>query len=135
MALCVLLDIQPSPLGQLMTLNLSDFSTGGFRFDGALEPDAADALRFIAPHQITATDRVIELRPEAEAQAPVVPRAERHLVPDMSHITLTPPTTRTVLTCRSGLRAWQAARALQARGQADLALIAMSDAPSLPVDP
>ena len=135
MALCVLLGTQPSPLGQLMTLNLSDFSTGGFRFDGAPEPDANDALCFIAPHQITATDRVIELRPEAEAQDPVIPRAERHLVPDMSHITLTPPTARTVLTCRSGLRAWQAARALQARGQADFALIAMGDTPSLLTDP
>jgi rhodanese-related sulfurtransferase len=117
-----------------MTLNLSDFSTGGFRFDGAPEPIAADALRFIAPHQITAEDRVIELRPEAEAQNPVIPRAERHLVADMSHIDLTPQKVRTVLTCRSGLRAWQAARALQARGQTDFALIAMGGDPSLPAD-
>jgi sulfur-carrier protein adenylyltransferase/sulfurtransferase len=37
------------------------------------------------------------------------------------------PGPRVVLCCRSGLRAWRAARALQAQGHTNVALIAMGE--------
>jgi rhodanese-related sulfurtransferase len=38
-----------------------------------------------------------------------------------------PPAARIVLCCRTGVRAWRAARALQKRGHANLALIAFGE--------
>lgn len=126
MALSVLLGMDPSPLGQLITVDLRRFRTSGFRFDGAPEPD--DMLSFIAPDTITATDYVVDLRGVAEAPMTVTPTATRLTVADFT--TARPAPTagqRAVLTCRSGLRAWQAARALQGYWNGDISLIAMGD--------
>ncbi len=126
MALAVLLGLAPSPLGQLVTIDLTTYRTGGFRFDGAPEPDKT--LGFIAAQDINAHDFVVELR--SEARTPVTPTAHRHKVQDFSTLRPTPATgQRAVLTCRSGLRAWQAARHLQGYWDGDISLIAMGDAP------
>lgn len=99
MALAVLIGLSPSPLGQLVTLDLARWRGGGFRFDGAPEPEQPGPA-VLAPGQIAAEDLVIDLR-------------------DPDHATVDPlPGQRAVFVCTTGLRAWRAARAMQARGHA-----------------
>jgi len=93
---------------------------GGFRFDGAAEPEGG--FTFIAPAQITETDWLVDLRPEGEP-GPSLPGATRHGVPDFD--TLHPHGPRAVLACRSGLRSWQAAARLRAHWDGEIALIAL----------
>lgn len=112
MALAVLLGLAPSPLGQLVTLG-PGLRWGGFRFDTAPEP--AIRLRFIAREHITPDDLVVDLRDEA-AQT-VTPRALRTLPAQL-------PPGRLVIACRSGLRAWRAAKTLS---HPDIVLLATGD--------
>ncbi|WP_371823275.1 ThiF family adenylyltransferase [Paracoccus sp. Z118] len=117
MALSVLLGLTPSPLGQIVTLG-AGLRWGGFRFDGAPEPESG--FRFIDVGEIAAGDFVLELRGEDEAPVPVHPAARRA---DPGDPPLPPPGARAVLACRSGLRAWRAARILEGR-HPDIVLIA-----------
>lgn len=133
MALSVLLDIQPSPLGQLVTLDCKNFRPGGFRFDNAPEPDCA-LLSFISVSALKNNDFVVELRGLDEAPMPVTPRAHRYIVADFQNEKLTERPTpgadqRVVLCCRTGLRAWNAARRLQSYWEGEISLIAMGDTP------
>ena len=128
MALAVLLELQPSPQGQLVTMDMTTYRSGGFRFDDAPEPDTT--LGFITAQDIQENDFVVELR--GEAPTPVTPNARRHDVTDFSTLRPMPNKgQRAVLTCRSGLRAWQAARHLQGYWDGEISLIAMGDQPSL----
>lgn len=117
MALTLLLTLQPSPLGQLVTLG-AGLRWGGFRFDGAPEP--GNGFVFIAPEQITSEDFVVDLRGEDETAVLVSPHALRATVDTLP---VPPDGARTVIACRSGLRAWRAARLL-APSHPDLVLIA-----------
>lgn len=121
MALKALLGHAPSPLGQLITLDMATLTPGGFRFDEAEEPEIA--LPFIAAANIQPEDQVVELRDPSEASAPVTPQALRLLPQDILSADL-PDDCRIVLCCHSGLRAWSAARCLQQRGYKNLALLA-----------
>lgn len=133
MALNYLLQISPSPLGQLITLDMQTFRNGGFRFERAPEPDTA--LTFIDPSTLTKTDFVVELRDFDETKTPVSATAMRCGVDAFDTPTSTRPTPqkhqRVVLTCRTGLRAWQAARKLQSYWDGDIVLIAIGD-PNIP---
>ncbi|CUH84179.1 HesA/MoeB/ThiF family protein [Thalassovita mediterranea] len=121
MALSCLLGLEPSPLGQMMQVDLAAWRVSSFRFEGAPE---VTGHRFVSVDQITAQDRVIELRPEAEAPLPH-PQSIRL---GMEALTTLPITqARTVLTCRSGLRAWAAADQLVALGHSDLVLWAAGE--------
>lgn len=120
MALAVLLGLTPSPLGQLVTLG-AGLRWGGFRFDGASEPEGG--FRFIDTGDIRDTDFVLDLRGADEAPVPVHPAALRA---DPSAPPHPPPDARAVLACRSGLRAWRAARIL-APSHPDIVLIATGD--------
>lgn len=121
MALSVLLDLTPSPLGQLVTL-APGLRWGGFRFDGAPEPDGG--FTFIDPAQIAPGDWVVDLRGEVETPAPVTPDALRA---DADAPPAPPPGVRAVFACRSGLRAWRAARATAAHHDNPIVLIATGD--------
>lgn len=125
MALKTLLQHQPSPLGQLLQLNMSTLTTSGFRFDDAPEPEAP--WRFTSAAQITAQAQVIELRPQSEAPAPIVPTALRLLPEDLASAPLE-PNRPVVLCCRSGLRAWRGAKILQARGFSQIKILAAGEA-------
>ena len=117
MALELLLGLSPSPLGRLLTL-APGLRWGGFRFDGAPEPQSG--FRFIDVAEIAAGDFVLELRDAVEAPVPVHPaaiRAQAEAPP------CPPPGARAVIACRSGLRAWRAARIL-APTHPDIVLIA-----------
>jgi len=123
MALAVLLGLDPSPLGRLISLDAACWRTGGFRFDAAPEPAAP--LPFIAPGQIAPEDLVIDLR--SEAPVPFAPVA-RHLTPEaMTGFDPPADTARIVLACRTGLRAHNTGQDLRARWPGPIALLALPD--------
>jgi len=121
MALSCLLGLDPAPLGQMVQVDLGSWRLSSFRFDGAEE---VPGHGFVALSQLTTADRIIELRPEDEA-ALAVPGAERWSIERLG--ALPSYAGRTVLACRSGLRAWAAADQLAALGHRDLALMAAGD--------
>lgn len=121
MALAVILGLEPSPLGQLVTTERG-LRWGGFRFDGAPEP--THGFRFIDRADITPDDFVVDLRGAAEAPRPVTDTALRGN-PDAPP--LPPPGARAVYACRSGLRAWRAATHAAARIPNHIVLIATGE--------
>lgn len=127
MTLAILLQLTPTVLGQLLSVDFRTLRFSGFSFASAREP-AAPALRFIAPGEVRAADVVVDLRSLTEAPVSPFPGALRLGVEDIERAGL-PNTSasRVVLCCRSGIRAWRAAQALRREGRADLALIALGD--------
>jgi sulfur-carrier protein adenylyltransferase/sulfurtransferase len=128
LVLSLLLDLQPAVPGQLVTVDFRTLRFGGFSFAGASEPGTA-SIPFIAPDQVDSTDLVIDLRTLAEA--PVSPIAAALRI-DVDAVEggageRLPSAPRVVLCCRTGVRAWRAARALQRRGHANVALIAFGE--------
>ena len=109
MALSTLAGIEPSPLGRLVTYDAKTFAFGGFRFDGAPEPEGR-RFAFIAPSAIGPDDFVAELRPAEEAPVAAATHAARLNAADFTATGPRPADgQRAVMCCRSGLRAWQAA--------------------------
>jgi sulfur-carrier protein adenylyltransferase/sulfurtransferase len=128
LTLALLLKLTPAVLGQLVSVDFRTLRFSGFSFGSAREPPEP-ALRFIAPEEVAAADLVIDLRSLTEAPLSPFPGALRVGVEDVERAGLpdTPPASRVVLCCRSGIRAWRAAQALRRTGHADLALIALGD--------
>ena len=129
MALGVLIGQSPSPLGQLLSFDMTSFRTSAFRYDAASEPTMD--LTFMDASDITTSDFVVELRDKAEAETPVSPHAKRLNVPQFIDQHPKPnPDQRAVFVCRSGLRAWQAATHLRTYWDGEITLIAIGDMPS-----
>jgi molybdopterin/thiamine biosynthesis adenylyltransferase/rhodanese-related sulfurtransferase len=124
LALHLLLGLQPSVLGRVITFDARRLAFGGFGFAGTPEPETA--VPFIAPAAVTADDLVVDLRSLEEApQSPFV-GARRIDVAGIDALVGQPmPRGRIVLCCRSGQRALAAADRLRERGVADLALVAL----------
>ncbi|MCE5972150.1 HesA/MoeB/ThiF family protein [Sinirhodobacter sp. WL0062] len=122
MALSILIGHQPSPIGQLLHLDLANWRISAMRFDNALEP--ISRYPFISQAQIDHADLVIDLRPEAEAAQPAHPSARR-IAPAELNALGAPADQRLVLCCRSGLRAMRAARKLTGMGHRHIALLAI----------
>jgi sulfur-carrier protein adenylyltransferase/sulfurtransferase len=127
MVLALLLGLEPTLLGQLVTVDFRTLRFGGFSFAAAPEPSGA-TLPFISAAHIVNTDIVIDLRSLTEARASPFNAALRidvdSVVGAQTHFPRGP---RIVLCCRTGVRAWRAARALQAQGHENVALIALGD--------
>ena len=127
MVLALLLGLQPTVLGQLVTVDFRTLRFGGFSFVAAHEPNAA-AMPFISAPEVADTDIVIDLRSLVEA--PVSPFAAA-LRLDVDTVAggqaRFSRERRVVLCCRTGVRAWRAARALQSQGHPNVALIALGD--------
>ena len=128
MTLALLLDLQPTVLGQLTTVDFKTLRFGGFSFAGAQESRDA-VLPFIAADQVAGTDLVIDLRSLVEA--PISPIASALRI-DVDAVERgagkeLPTAPRVVLCCRTGVRAWRAARAMQKQGHANVALIAFGE--------
>ncbi|MBE1282804.1 MAG: HesA/MoeB/ThiF family protein [Rhodobacteraceae bacterium] len=121
MGLQVLLGSDPSPLGLLLSFNLGGFRCSSFAFHDAPEQD--QQMRFISRCDLTEDDQIIELRPASEAPTLPHPQARR-VAPESLPTLPLQDSARIVLCCRTGLRAWQAGRVLQARGLNDVALLA-----------
>jgi rhodanese-related sulfurtransferase len=127
LTLALLLEWQPSPLGRLISVDFKTLRVGGFGFAGACEPQEPP-LAFIAPAEVGAADVVIDLRSTSEAQVSPFPEALRLGVEALEQTPLQfPGQPRIVLCCRSGVRAWRAARALQRQGHANIALVALGE--------
>jgi sulfur-carrier protein adenylyltransferase/sulfurtransferase len=127
LALAVLLAWQPPVAGRLISVDFRTLQVGGFSFSSATEP--ADApLAFIAPGQVSTADAVIDLRSREEAPQSPFPGALRASVEALeAREVRVPSSARIVVCCRSGVRAWRAARALQAQGHANVALVALGE--------
>jgi len=125
--IALLLHWEPSPLGQLTTVDFRTLRTGGFSFRSASEP-VGSLLYFIAPEQVSNQDTVIDLRGSDEAPTSALLAALRIGVDEIERsANRFSEESRIVLCCRTGVRAWRAARALQRRGHRDLALVAFGD--------
>jgi molybdopterin/thiamine biosynthesis adenylyltransferase len=126
MALAILLGLDPSPLGQLVSFEAAGLRFGGFRFDGAQEPDRPRG--FLSAAAIVPDDFVADLRGADEAPTAVAPWARRLAVADFGPGGPCPAAgQRAVLVCRSGLRAWQAADRLARVWDGDIKLVAIGD--------
>ncbi len=120
-AMTVLLNLRPSPMGLLTQFDGATMHTRNFRFDDAHEPE--NTHLFIAPEHISDDDLVVDLRGKDEAPAAVTPNAIRLTVDTINQ--LQPSNARTVLCCRSGLRAWRAADKLKPRWKDQIVLAAL----------
>jgi rhodanese-related sulfurtransferase len=126
MALQLLLGLDPSPLGRLISVDLGTLVFGGFGFLGVEEPAGAP-IRFVGREEVAAGDLVVELRGIEEAPEPVQADALR-LAPAAiaADPAIVPADRRVVLCCATGVRAHRAARLLEASGARDLAVLALS---------
>jgi molybdopterin/thiamine biosynthesis adenylyltransferase/rhodanese-related sulfurtransferase len=127
LTLALLLEWQPSVRGRMLSLDLRTLHVGGFSFGAAREPTETP-IPFIAPAEVADTDVVIDLRSLTEAPVSPFQSALRIEVESLERAQLElPGEARVVLCCRSGLRAWRAARTLRSRGHEKLALIALGE--------
>jgi molybdopterin/thiamine biosynthesis adenylyltransferase len=123
MVLSCLLGLEPSPLGRMISLDLRQFTTSSFSFVDAPEPD--DGFGFVSVADIADSDFVIDLRDVEEAPAIVTTAAHRSTVDDVEALVGNARDHRTILCCRSGLRAWNAGLRLRQAGCTDISLIAL----------
>ena len=108
-------------MGQMITMNLQTFTTGGFSFLTAPEPECFPS--FISAEQVGPSDQVVDLRSAKEAPLAIHPRANRYS-PDLIAKQVFSPNQRIVLGCKTGLRAWRAAETLQQAGHENIVLMA-----------
>lgn len=120
-ALHLLLGLEPSPLGKVVTFDAKRLAFGGFGFDGSPEPD--EVLPFIAADAVRPDDIVVDLRGLDEAPVSPFAGARRLAVDTIDELEKTDG--RVVLACRSGQRSLMAADRLRARGMTNLALVAL----------
>lgn len=125
LTLALLLELEPPVLGRLLSVDFRTLHVGEMSFAQAPEPAARFA--FIAPQQVAAADLVIDLRSLAEAPVSPFPAALRIDIEALERGVQLPEAPRIVLCCRTGIRAWRAARALDASGRRNLALIALGE--------
>jgi molybdopterin/thiamine biosynthesis adenylyltransferase/rhodanese-related sulfurtransferase len=127
LTLALLLQWRPSVLGRLISIDFRTLHVGGFSFVSAPEPQGLPPA-FIAPADLDTRDIVIDLRSLAEAPVSPFPGALRVGVEALEKAEVSLPLeSRIVLCCRTGVRAWRAARALQGQGHANVALIALGE--------
>lgn len=123
LALHLLLGLEPTVLGRVVTFDARRLAFGGFGFAGSPEPDAF--VPFIAPDTVTTDDLVVDLRSLEEAPVSPFAGARRLDVEAITSLAASLPSQRVVLCCRSGQRALMAADRLRERGVANLALVAL----------
>lgn len=121
MALNTLLDLKPSPLGQLFQLDAQTMRATSFRFETAPEPTTA--FPFVAASSLTSADTIVDLRDAIEAPTPAHPDAQRILPAHLAE-QLTPNATRLALCCQTGLRAWRAAETIKPIWPGEIVLVA-----------
>ncbi len=123
LTLHLLLGLEPSPLGRVVTFDAQKLAFGGFGFAGSPEPEST--VPFIAPDEVRADDLVVDLRGVDEA--PQTFAGGRRVAVDRVAALAASlrPAGRIVLCCRSGQRALMAADVLREQGVVDLALVAL----------
>jgi molybdopterin/thiamine biosynthesis adenylyltransferase/rhodanese-related sulfurtransferase len=125
MALAVLLDLEPSPMGRMVRLDARQLSCTSFRFNDVPEPE--QSFRFLAQSQLTDDDLIIELRGEEEAPVAIHPSALRILpesLPDNLPNEIINEDRRIALCCATGLRSWRTAERIKDRWSGEIVLVA-----------
>ena len=120
-ALKLILEVEPTPLGQMAQYDGRTLSCTGFRFDDAPEPNSC--FRFLSARQLTVDDQIIELRGPEEAPTPAHPEAMR-VSPAELHTIDPNKGKRLALCCATGLRAWRAAEQIQTEWPGEIVLVA-----------
>jgi sulfur-carrier protein adenylyltransferase/sulfurtransferase len=124
LALHLLLGLEPSVLGRVVTFDAKRLAFGGFGFAGSPEPESF--VPFIEPAAVRDDDLVVDLRGLDEAPVSPFPGARRLQVDTITTLLEQPPSPqRIVLCCRSGQRSLAAADRLRAGGVTNLALVAL----------
>ena len=123
LALHLLLGLEPTVLGRVVTFDAHRLAFGGFGFAGSPEPEAF--VPFIASDAVTTDDLVVDLRSLEEAPVSPFAGARRLDVEAVTSLATPFPSQRVVLCCRSGQRALMAADRLRERGLGNLALVAL----------
>ena len=124
LALHLLLGLEPTVLGRVITFDARRLAFGGFGFADSPEPERF--VPFIAPASVTADDLVVDLRSLEEAPQSPFAGARRLDVDHVAALLAEPPSgRRIVLCCRSGQRALAAADRLREGGFDNLALVAL----------
>ncbi len=121
MAMAAILEMAPSPLGQVLQVDMAGYRTAGFRFDAAEEPQAF--FPFVGAGELGADDVIVDLRGEDEAPEPIHAEARR-ILPDAIERELVPEDRRLALACASGLRAWHAAERIHDTWPGEIVLVA-----------
>lgn len=122
MAMAVTLELDPSPLGQVLRMDMNSYRLSGFRFDGAEEPQ--DFFRFVAQGELDVElDEIVDLRPSDEAPN-LIHWAARRIAPKRLTQDVLISDKRLVLACASGLRAWRAADRMQEIWPGEIVLVA-----------
>ncbi|WBU64629.1 HesA/MoeB/ThiF family protein [Paracoccus aerodenitrificans] len=125
MALSILAEMPPSPLGRIVSYDGLSHRFGGFGFAGAPEPDRQPV--FMDQADISRDDFVVDLRAASEGEI-VRPYAIRLTAEDFGAGGPVPqPGQRAVLCCRSGQRAWHAAERLAREWPGEITLVALGD--------
>jgi len=122
-ALHLLLGLEPTVLGRVVTFDARRLAFGGFGFAGSPEPEAF--VPFIAPDAVTTDDLVVDLRSLEEAPVSPFAGARRLDVEAVTSLAAPLPSQRVVLCCRSGQRSLMAADRLRDCGVSNLALVAL----------
>jgi len=124
LALHLLLGLEPTVLGRVITFDARRLAFGGFGFADSPEPERF--VPFIAPASVTADDLVVDLRSLEEAPQSPFAGARRLDVDGVAALLAEPPSSRRiVLCCRSGQRSLAAADRLREGGLDNLALVAL----------
>jgi sulfur-carrier protein adenylyltransferase/sulfurtransferase len=126
LVLSLLLDLKPSVAGRLIRIDLRTIRFSEFSFMGAREE--AGGFRFVSTTEVTEDDVAVELRPIDEAPIPAVRTSVRVPMEEVERLRHSVPTsTRIVLCCRTGLRAWRAGNRLRAAGHENVVLLAAGE--------
>jgi molybdopterin/thiamine biosynthesis adenylyltransferase len=113
-------------MGRMISVDFRTLRFSGFSFLNAHEDSGG--FRFIAREDVRAEDVTVELRGVDEAPAPAFESCIRSTVESVDSLAkAVPRTSRIVLCCRTGLRAWRGAARLQALGFEHLALFATGE--------
>lgn len=121
MAMSVILEFKPNPLGQILSIDMKTYRTSGFRFDDAEEPQAF--FPFVARSELTGEDEIVELRDPIE-EPQLIHWAARRISPDHLEQDIILSDKRLALVCASGLRAWRAAERMQNIWPGEIVLVA-----------
>jgi sulfur-carrier protein adenylyltransferase/sulfurtransferase len=118
--------LEAAVVGRMLTVDFRTMRFSGFSFKEA--SDDRRGFRFIAHEQVTTDDLTVELRGLHEVPTPAFTSSLRIDVEQVESVLRDlPRSTRVVLCCRTGLRAWRAASRLRAAGHEKLALFAAGD--------
>lgn len=112
--------------GRLISVDFQTLRFSGFSFLNAHEE--GEGFRFIARDDVRPDDVTIELRGVEEAASPAFASSVRASAEAIESLARElPRSSRIVLCCRTGVRAWRSAARLRALGFENLALFAAGD--------